>query len=109
VRLYDEAGAATLLAPESYFLDGASAPARLVRQGMLTWPRPGRVGNGIEIAFTSGYGDAAGDVPAPVRQAILLLVAHWYEHRSPLEVGPQAEPPPRMVGELLSPYRAVRL
>jgi uncharacterized phiE125 gp8 family phage protein len=109
VRLYDEAGAATLLAPESYFLDGASAPARLVRQGMLTWPRPGRVGNGIEIAFTSGYGDAAGDVPAPVRQAILLLVAHWYEFRAGFGPADQPVSYPAGYGRLIAFYRAGRL
>ena len=109
VRLYNEAGAATIVPPETYLLDSASAPSRLVRQGALAWPTPGRIANGIEIAFTAGYGDAAADVPAPIRQAILLLVAHWYEHRSPLEVGAQAQPIPGMVSDLLGPYRTMRL
>ena len=109
VRLYDENAVATTLPSSSYLLDGAGTPPRLVRQGSLAWPRPGRVANGIEIAFTAGYGDAAADVPEPIRHAILLLVAHWHEHRSPLEVGPLAQPPPDMVAELLSPYRTARL
>ena len=109
VRLFDENGASTALDPATYLLDGAGMPPRLVRQGALHWPRPGRVANGIEVAFTAGYGNAAADVPGPIRQAILLLVAHWYEHRSPVEVGPQAEPVPDMVATLLAPYRAMRL
>lgn len=109
VRLYDEDGATTTVPSSSYLLDGASAPARLVRQGRVAWPKPGRVANGIEIALTVGFGDAAADVPEPIRQAILLLVAHWYEHRSPLEIGAQAEPVPDMVATLLAPYRAPRL
>lgn len=109
VRLYDGSGASTTLAPETYLLDGAGNPPRLVRQNTLVWPKPGRTANGIEIAFTAGYGNTGADVPAPIRQAILLLVAHWYEHRTPLEVGPQAEPPPGMVSELLAPYRTRRL
>ena len=48
-------------------------------------PRLASVANGIEIAFVAGYGDRAANVPAPIRQAILLLVAHWYEHREPVE------------------------
>ncbi|HWE18271.1 MAG TPA: head-tail connector protein [Hyphomicrobiaceae bacterium] len=109
VRLYDETGAASTLDPATYFLDGAGNPARLVRRGALAWPRPGRIANGIEVAFTAGYGPAVADVPAPIRQAVLLLVAHWYEHRSPLEVGAHAEPVPDMVTELLAPYRTMRL
>jgi uncharacterized phiE125 gp8 family phage protein len=109
VRLYDEAGAATTLDSATYLLDGAGLPPRLVRQGTLLWPKPGRTANGVEIAFTAGYGDTAADVPAPLRQAILLLVAHWYEHRSPLEPGAPSAPLPDMVSELLGPYRAPRL
>jgi uncharacterized phiE125 gp8 family phage protein len=109
VRLFDESGASTTLDPATYLLDGAGAPPRLVRQGALHWPKPGRVASGIEIAFTAGFGNAAADVPAPIRQAVLLLVAHWYEHRSPVETGPFSEPVPDMVGELLTPYRAFRL
>ena len=109
VRLYDESGAATTLEPSSYLLDGAGLHPRLVRLGAPVWPKPGRIANGIEIAFSAGYGNAAADVPAPIRQAILLLVAHWHEHRSPLEQGAQPEPLPTMVSELLAPYRAMRL
>ena len=74
-----------------------------------SWPKPGRTANGIEIAFVAGYGDAAADVPAPIRQAILLLVAHWHEHREPVEIGAAKPPCPSTVSELLQPYRWVRL
>ena len=109
VRLYDEDAVVTTVPAGTYFLDGAGVPARLVRQGALAWPSPRRTANGIEVAFTAGYGDAAADVPEPIRQALLLLIAHWHEHRSPLEVGSRAQPAPDMVAELLAPYRALRL
>jgi len=109
VRLYDGAGVATTVDPGTYFLDGAGMPPRIVRTGPSAWPTPGRIANGVEIAFTAGYGDAATDVPAPIRQAILLLVTHWYEHRSPFEDGAHAAPVPAMISELLTPYRVARL
>jgi len=109
VRLFDENAVVTTLDPATYLLDGAGAPPRLVRQGAIVWPKPGRVANGIEVAFIAGYGNAAADVPAPIRQAILLLTAHWYDHRSPIEIGQFARPVPDIVSELLAHYRSPRL
>lgn len=109
VRTYAEDGSAAALAPQSYLLDGAGAPARLVLRRGRAWPAPGRSAQGIEIAFVAGFGDAADDVPAPIRQAILLLVAHWYEHREPADLGSPTAPVPADVARLLSPYRTLRL
>ncbi len=57
-----------------------------------------------EIGFTAGYGTDPADIPTPIRQALLLLVAHLYEHREG-----DIPPLPLMVGALLQPYRGVRL
>lgn len=35
----------------------------------------------IEIDYVAGYGDAAADVPSPIRQGILNHIAYMYEHR----------------------------
>ncbi|MCH9806763.1 MAG: head-tail connector protein [Alphaproteobacteria bacterium] len=108
VKVYDTDGQAAIVPPEHYISDTTGNPGRLVpaRQG---WPQPGRRANGIEIAFTAGYGDAETDVPAPIRQALLLLVAHWYEHRDPVEIGTPGVAIPAAVSRLLKPYRLARL
>ncbi|HWB46507.1 MAG TPA: head-tail connector protein [Hyphomicrobiaceae bacterium] len=109
VRLYADDESVQTVPAETYLLDLDQQRPRLVRRGATVWPVPSRSANGIEIAMVAGYGDNAADVPAPIRQAILLLTAHWYDHRSPFEVGTVAAPVPPMVSELLAPYRAVRL
>ena len=109
VRLYAADETLQVIAADTYLLDGIGPPARLVRRGSSAWPRPTRVGNGIEIAFVAGYGNAPANVPAPIRQAILLLVAHWHEHREPVEVGAPNVPLPLTVSDLLQPYRIVHL
>ncbi|HIE72284.1 MAG TPA: hypothetical protein EYP98_20125 [Planctomycetes bacterium] len=76
----------------------------LVRTGVV-WRQPGRVANGIEIDFTAGYGTEASDVPEPIRQALLLLVSHWYERRDPIEVGAANTMVPVPVSQLLEPYK----
>jgi hypothetical protein len=60
--------------------------------------------SGIEIDVVAGYGDAA-DVPEPLRQAIRLLVAHWFEDR--MLVGAAEAPLPKTVDALIAPYRVL--
>lgn len=108
VTVYSAEHVGTVLDPEFYFVDTASRPARVVRNGNLSWPVPGRAANGIEIGFTAGYGPAARDVPPPVRHAILLLVAHWYEEREPVALGSPVQVP-MTIASLVAPFRQVQL
>ncbi len=64
---------------------------------------------GIEIDVTVGYGDAGTDVPEPLRQAIRLLVAHWYENRGLIAVGHEVAILPQTVAALIAPYRVLAL
>ena len=59
--------------------------------------------NAVAIAFTAGYGDGSA-VPAPVVQAILLIVAALYAGR-----GDDGVPTPDAALALLAPYRVVKL
>jgi uncharacterized phiE125 gp8 family phage protein len=72
-------------------------------------PAPGRLAAGIELDVTVGYGDAAIDVPEPLRQAIRLLVAHWYEYRGLVASGATGAVLPSTVTTLLAPYRMLSL
>jgi uncharacterized phiE125 gp8 family phage protein len=109
VRLYAADGTIETLPADTYLLDGAATPARLVRHGAAPWPAPTRSANGIEIALVAGFGATVAHVPAPIRQAVLLLVAHWHEHREPVQIGAPGALVPAMVSDLLQPYRLKRL
>jgi uncharacterized phiE125 gp8 family phage protein len=109
VRVWSADNTAQVLPATAYALDGAGLPPRLAWVGASPPPLPGRSVNGIEIALLAGYGDTAADVPAPIRQALLLLVAHWYENREPVEIGATDIEVPQMVSALLAPYRGRRL
>ena len=57
----------------------------------------------VTLTMVAGYG-AAADVPYSIRQAILLMVAHWFVNReaaSPVSL----KELPLGVAALLSPYR----
>ncbi len=108
VRVLASDGTPTVVSSDNYIVDVASTPARLVPQ-QTGWPAPGRPANGIEIDFVAGFGTNSTDVPAPLRHALLLLVAHWYEHRDPIEIGSPDVAIPPGVSRLLKPYRLARL
>lgn len=61
---------------------------------------------GVRVTFTAGYGDAT-EVPAAIRQAMLLLVGHWYMNREAVNVGNITTELPMAVAALLAPYRRV--
>lgn len=108
VRVRAADGTPAVVEAGDYVVDVASMPGRIVRTGGA-FPQPGRAASGIEIDFTAGYGAVAADVPAPIRQALLLLVAHWYEHRDPIEIGAPGTAIPDAVSRLLAPFRSHRL
>jgi uncharacterized phiE125 gp8 family phage protein len=108
VKVHDDAGGSVTLDAASYSVDVLSEPARLALKGAVP-PVAARALNAFEIAFTAGYGDAAVDVPGPVRQALKLLVAHWFERREPVVLGLGAQEVPTTTAALLLPYRRVRI
>jgi uncharacterized phiE125 gp8 family phage protein len=101
-------GSVVTLDAGSYHLDGLGQRPRIVLVDIAP-PPPETVADGIAIELTAGFGASATDVPAPIRQALLLLVAHWYENREPATQSAGTSGIPDAVSALLTPYRQVRL
>lgn len=72
----------------------------------------GRDGD-VKIRYRAGYGSQSAEtpdnwtnaIPAPIKTAILMLVAQWYRTREPIAIGDQPYTLPFTVEALLSPYR----
>lgn len=60
------------------------------------WGRP------VSIVLRSGFGPAASDVPAALRNAILLMTRHWYDNRAAGEM-------PSSADWLISPFKMRRV
>lgn len=71
------------------------------------WPQTYTRDDAVKITFISGYGPAASDVPEGIREAALLLIGHWYENRSGVNIGNISTELPFSVMALLGPYRRV--
>jgi uncharacterized phiE125 gp8 family phage protein len=105
LAVFGEDGQKAVIEASHYVVDAASRPARLMLRGSRQWQPPGRQLNGIGIRVRAGYGTAPGAVPAPLRQAVLMLVAHYYGAR-----GEDSRPAlPVSLDALLSVFREVRL
>lgn len=107
VRYYGADNTEYILAPTDYLVDTKSEPGRIVLAYGKNWPSVTlRPANAVCVEFTAGYGDVA-TVPQRVKQAILLLVGHWYDSREVAAVGKLVSEVPFTVNALLWQERVV--
>lgn len=111
--LYTDVSQTTYTLPPTtgYLVDQYSEPAQIVLPFGQVWPslilstaRP------LVVQFIAGY-TSAPLVPNPLKQAILMLVSHWYENREAVVVGHTstiATELPMAVKSLLAPYTNFR-
>lgn len=102
VTTYGRDGAAHVLDASTYFVD--TIAGRIALKDGHAPPTDLRRLNAVAVAFTAGYGSAAADVPAPLREAILELITFLYEHR-----GEAPADLPLECLALLAPYRMLKL
>ena len=97
----------SVVSSAAYAVDAQSLPGRIILNA--AFPAPGRAYAGIEFDLSIGDGAAAANVPAPLRQAMLLLIAHWFENRGDSGAGAETRGVPPEIALLLSNYRRWRL
>ncbi len=102
VALVDAEGAETVLAPARYRLRPDNFRPELVANVLPAIPHNGTV----RITFTAGFGPVWEDAPADIRQAVLMLAAHYFEYRSLEGGGPEL---PFGVTALLGRFQTLRL
>lgn len=101
IKYYGADGEEYTLDTADYFADDKNEPGRVVLNYAKTWPSITlRPANGVVVRFTAGYpvkgegeqADPAGNVPQKVKQAVLLLLGHWWENREAVgNVGKEIE------------------
>lgn len=107
IRTYDAANVATVLGTSTYYVDAQPGAARV--QFTVQPPNPGRAIAGIELDAVIGYGAGAASVPDPLRLAMRLLVARWFEARGDAAADAGALQIPPLIAALLQPFRMMRL
>jgi uncharacterized phiE125 gp8 family phage protein len=99
----------TLTEGDDFRVIGDREPAWIVPVYNGTWPTTRCQEDAVRVRFTTGYGDTSSPpvtpaLPMPIKQAMLLLIGHWYEHREEVIAGNMMELPVA-VNSLLAPYR----
>jgi uncharacterized phiE125 gp8 family phage protein len=103
VKYLDPNGDEQTLAGTEYTVEISQFVGRILLGYGKSWPAIRCVPGAVRIDFTAGFGPAGSDVPAPIRQAMLMFVAHLYETRSV-----DAELP-RAIDALVAPFRLIKI
>lgn len=81
VKYYDTDGTLQTDDYNNYQVFGTSTATTIEPKTGFNWPTTQDRPDAIKIEYEIGYGDTAADVPAVIKHAMLVLVAHWYENR----------------------------
>lgn len=103
VTYFDTDGVQQTVPVQDYRLVAGPDSAVVELTDGASWPSAASRSDAVSVAFVTGYGTAT-EIPAPIRQAAMLLVGTWYEHREAATMKSFGEMPvgPRM---LLAPFR----
>lgn len=107
VTYVPDGGNSTTFSSSYYAVDADAEPGRVDLVSTADWPSDAlRPGLPITVRFVAGYGSASA-VPKAIKQAILLLVGHWYENREAIAIAKVGKfmDLPLAVEALLTPYR----
>lgn len=104
ITYVDAAGATQTLASNQYVVDGSNVIGRIYPAYSVTWPSVRDQNRAITVRFVAGYGTAA-SIPEGIKQALLLLIGHFYAQRQPAVIGEVANEVTLAVSALVAPHR----
>jgi uncharacterized phiE125 gp8 family phage protein len=106
ITYVDQLGATQTLAADQYRVAKADTGEWVIAPAYgANWPGVREQMAAATVRFAAGYGANPGDVPEPLRLAMLLLIGHWYENREAINVGNIVSELPLAVASLVFPFR----
>lgn len=117
VSYVDASGVTQILATNQYTPMANRPRGLIVPTYDATWPDVRSQVEAITVRFVAGYTDftdtstspnatvTGPGIPDDIRQALLLLVGHWYENRETVVIGQAPAEVPMAVESIISGYR----
>lgn len=87
VKYYDADDVLQTLSNTNYYVDLRREPGVIWWDEDDTLPTLSDRPNPVLVTYVAGYGSAATSVPGRAKQAVLLLVGHWYRNRETQVIG----------------------
>lgn len=112
ITYLDQNGASQTLSTSVYLVEGTGSDNMLGRiwlntAGGYEWPNTLTQFNAVKVQYQVGWDDADA-MPTPIRQAILVVLAQMYEHRTP-EIESRLAESEFTSTTLISPYRFMKV
>jgi len=93
ITYYDESDTSTVMPSSDYVVTTpTSLPGSIQPAIGANWPATALRDDAVTIRFVAGYGGASA-VPMRAKQAMKMLVAHWYDQREPVSDKPMTDVP----------------
>lgn len=113
VKYTDTNGAEQPIASENYTLKNDDLGAYVEFTSSYSFPSLNSESAAVRVTYLAGYADIAGtpktsSVPDDIKNAIALLVRHWFDNPGAVVVGVTAQQLPQGVDALLGKYRRPR-
>lgn len=107
ISYYDADNGAQTLSTDVYTVFADEIGPYIALKPDQSWPTSYSRDDAVRVTWTAGFGASATDVPMAIRQALLLLVAHWYDNRGIAVTGANATEIPMAAKSLLAPFRRI--
>ena len=114
IQYYDESDVLQTWSNTKYTVDTDSYKGRVYPTRLESYPSARLYPKSVIVTYVAGYQDSAAspvdladNVPEPIKQALLILIAHLYENREPVIVGTSVVDVPMSIQALIAPYRVI--
>lgn len=101
VKYIDSAAIEQTVSSSVYTVDTDSRPGRVYEADGQSWPSPKGIPNAVRIRYVAGFGNTDADVPEPIKLAMKVLIAYWYDCGAADGLGGV----PAAADALVSPYK----
>ena len=108
IAYLDVDGASQTMDAADYSVIAGASPALIETAFGGSWPGTRDQRGAVTVTFRAGHA-APADVPADLVNAVLSLVAHWYDHRETIMEGARLAEVPMLTQATLERYRVGRV